>query len=541
MAEPMLWYDAERVRSLARRTSETIEFLVRTRCDDPVGADAMSTVRDLAHGLSTTWMPAFAGIDRDTSMIGWRAGSLGGSAAHGSGPADLGDEVSDDEFIDLLDPDAHSAEIVVGGREIPMDLLDELARRWPDLDAEQQENAIVHLLAWEVLPGALVLLGGQSPLSFLPRWLDDLEIDPGFAQQVIATVAAGDGVATELQPLVDRVGTEYGDVLAAGINGVDDPIVLAGVGLVVPFTVDSATASAFVGRLSPDRRAAIDGTVILDTAGFTLGDSVVAESSDGTSWSSTVDFFGGDDAGYEGGGFVVGPDGREYPMVIPTVTTADGTYTADAWVAPGEPAVANLGGADDGWEVVGYASGVERVQAAPGALAIVLGGIAASTGLVRPAPPNSGLPSIVMHPNGPPSLSEEPPTLPTTENTPDADGMSLLVADVAVMTVNMDNQTERAYQVIFEQNDDGRIRVRVETFTLWENTDGDIIINPQHLYVDADGRLMSQGISYGAPFAVDGTQVITPGADVDGFHFDGYDFTGFPVPDAMLPAPPAEQ
>ena len=540
MAESMLCYDPDRVRSLVRRTSETIEFLDRTRCDDPAGSDAMATVRDITHRLSTTWMPAFANVDRDASMTGWNAATVGGAADCGPGPRDAAyGEMSDDELLAHLDPRAWAGG-PVGDREVPMAMLVELARRWDDLGPERQREAVVHLLGWESFPDALVLVGEQGPLAFFPRWIDDVDIDPEFAQQVITVVAAGHDVSPELQPLVDRVGAEYADVLVAGINGVDDPTVLAGVGLLVPFTVGRVTASAFVSRLGDARRDAIVGTLVLDTADFTMGNSIVAQRSDGASWSSTVDFFGHDLAGYEGGGFVVGPDGREYPIVIPTVTTANGTFTADTWTTAGAPSVADLGGGDDGWDVIGYASGVERVQAEPGPMEVVMGGLAASTGLVRPAPPNAGLPSIVMNPAHPPYLSEEPPTLPTTENVPDADGMPLLLADVTVMSMNMDNQTERAYQVVFEQNDDGRIRARIETFSLWENADGDLSINPQHLYVDAGGRLMSQGISYGAPFAIAPDQILAGSPDVHAFHFGGYDFTAFPVPDAVIPARPAE-
>ena len=72
------------------------------------------------------------------------------------------------------------------------------------------------------------------------------------------------------------------------------------------------------------------------------------------------------------------------------------------------------------------------------------------------------------------------------------------------MAAAMDNQTQRAYQVIFEENADGRRRARIQTFTLAHDGEGGVVIVPEHVYVDADGELTSETISYGSPYDTDG-------------------------------------
>ena len=73
-------------------------------------------------------------------------------------------------------------------------------------------------------------------------------------------------------------------------------------------------------------------------------------------------------------------------------------------------------------------------------------------------------------------------------------------ADGWVFAANMDNQRERAYQVIFEeQPGTGRLRARIETFTVGTDETGDVVVVPEHVWVDEDGTLMAQGICYAPP------------------------------------------
>lgn len=549
MSNSMLAYDGERVLVLARRTSDSIAFLDATRWDDPAAVEAMISLRNITHHLGTVWVPTLMRVGTDTSMTGWNAATgfaatrvTGSDTADGdladtaeSDPADLAD-LTDAELLALLDPQQATGGPPSSGQQPTLAMLEELARRWDELDPAQQQAALLDVLAWDAMPGEVLLLGAQGPLSFLPTWLEETALDPQFAASVVDAVAAGGPVPIALQPLVDAVGADYRDTLVAAVNGIDDPNQIAGLGLVVPFTLDRATATAFVDRLSTEGRRDIEQTVILDTAGLTLGGSMVARDPQGTTWNEAVGHEGATVADYEGGGFVIGPDGRSYPIVIPTVTTGAGTFTADAWTAAGQPSVAELGGEDEGWQVIGYAAGDEQIQASAGVADYVLGGLAASGGLVQPALPTEGLAYIVMSPNGPPRLSATPPTLPTTANTPDADGVPLIAADVATLALNLDNGTQRAFQVVLEQNDDGRVRARVEAYSLWATDGGEILVVPQHLYITPDGVLMNQGVSYGAPFAT-GDHIAGPPGDIPAINVEGYDFNAFAVPGAIVPAP----
>jgi hypothetical protein len=251
---------------------------------------------------------------------------------------------------------------------------------------------------------------------------------------------------------------------------------------------------------------------------------------------------------------VEGPDGARYPIVVPRVETAEGqVYTADRHdTAPGEPSVATLAGGDPGWEVVACASGVERFQAAPSLLERGLGAIAATTGQVGPLPPNAALTAIAMPINSPPYFDEVPTTpLPAEPRAsgggPDtrpptagdivagAVGLGITAGQSAVLALNLDNQNERAYQVIFERNADGRRRARVRTFRLHYAADGDVVIVPEHIFVNGDGELTAQPIRYGSLDGADGVSITSASGDVVSSAFSGDDAQPQPVTGAVLP------
>jgi hypothetical protein len=293
--------------------------------------------------------------------------------------------------------------------------------------------------------------------------------------------------------------------------------------------------------------------IVLDSTEFTLAAAITT----GGDWFHDVNgqacapFAGGS---YSGGGYVTGPDGERYPIVIPRVETAEGdVYTADLHGAdPDEPCVATLGASDPGWEVVARATGIERFQEEPESYAPLVGFFAGMTGQVRPLPPNSALARIAVRADGPPALVDEPPSagpviaLPSAANVDPADSSPGVVVDGAValavmsgqgivMAGGMDNQTERAYQVIFEENADGRRRARLQTFTLADDGDGGVVIIPQHVFVDADGRLISQTISYGSPYDTPGVYLTSATADVPPYALSGDEPFTTTVPSAVFP------
>ncbi|MGI9155030.1 MAG: hypothetical protein ACR2FG_00075, partial [Marmoricola sp.] len=64
----------------------------------------------------------------------------------------------------------------------------------------------------------------------------------------------------------------------------------------------------------------------------------------------------GSGTGYYGGGFLTGPDGRRYPLVVPQVVKGGGLFRADGnWQTP---PVQGLRGLDRGWHQVGATAGV---------------------------------------------------------------------------------------------------------------------------------------------------------------------------------------
>ena len=103
------------------------------------------------------------------------------------------------------------------------------------------------------------------------------------------------------------------------------------------------------------------------------------------------------------------------------------------------------------------------------------------------------------------------------------------------MAAAMDNQTQRAYQVIFEENADGRRRARIQTFTLAHDGQGGVSIIPEHVCVDANGELMSETISYGQPFAPDYLGVVLSMDGVASFAFSGDEPYRYEVPRAVFP------
>ena len=104
------------------------------------------------------------------------------------------------------------------------------------------------------------------------------------------------------------------------------------------------------------------------------------------------------------------------------------------------------------------------------------------------------------------------------------------------MAAAMDNQTHRAYQVIFEENADGRRRARIQTFTLAADGDGDgdVSIIPEHVFWTATATLTSQTISYGSPYGAAGDSIVATD-DVAGFALSGRAPIEYAVPDATFP------
>lgn len=84
--DEMLMYNPARLLALVGKTREAIDDLYDTTSGDPVAAEAMRTIREIAFALDTTWLPVLSRLGADTSMTAWRgtAGVISVDVADGS-------------------------------------------------------------------------------------------------------------------------------------------------------------------------------------------------------------------------------------------------------------------------------------------------------------------------------------------------------------------------------------------------------------------------------------------------------------------------
>lgn len=444
-----LLYDPARVRALAMKTTAAIRWLDGITSDEPMADDPIATLRRISHTFGTTWTPYFSQLLGDTSMVSW----LSDGPTATTGPVASGFRSVAGEGDGSERPDLVAADMV------------DLAERASAGD----DDALIELA------------------EMFTRHADDPAIMFEFRRQL------GDEGLSELVVTLESGTTLAGGALLDGSDVV-------------------AARERVLATLVPTPMA------IPSDPDFDLSESIAPCPDD--EWFNRVNpgcvDFGGPNADYAGGGIIVGPDGREYAITVPLVSDGDHhVFTGDVGpVSPGEPTVSNLNGADDGWEPVWYQSGIERFQNRPSAFDRLLGFAAGTTGLVTPLPPNGGLQFIQMRPGALPYLSATPegtpPPIgsasPSVTDTVGGSPISQTVisgsvrgADGWVFAANMDNQRDRAYQVIFEEQEaTGRLRARIETFTVGTDEAGDPVVIPEHVWVD-DGTLMSQGICYAPP------------------------------------------
>jgi hypothetical protein len=192
------------------------------------------------------------------------------------------------------------------------------------------------------------------------------------------------------------------------------------------------------------------------------------------------------DAGYiGGGGFLVGPDGRSYPLVAPYVVRDGRTYNADDGVQPGQRSVLDLDGRDPGWTTVYEKIDVERWRDDPNLGEKLLSGIGSMVGGRPNGSSESEVRALVMMPGVAPSIGSvserassepspppymvpkapdvAPPRQPETAYPGDnagaavAGGVPILIEGLAGAFM-ADQGSHAAYDITLQQNVDGRIR-----------------------------------------------------------------------------------
>ena len=191
-----------------------------------------------------------------------------------------------------------------------------------------------------------------------------------------------------------------------------------------------------------------------------------------------------DTSGYRGSGFVIGPDGRRYPLVAPYVTRDGTQYDADDGVQPGQPSVLDLDGRDPGWTTIHESIGVERWRDAPDIGQRILMGVG-STAAGRPnGSSKTDVEQLVVMPGQAPSFvlapvrSSEPAPPPFIASTTggkassaagDAAGTLIEGVGGAAMA---DLGSHAAFDVQFQQNADGRVRALYKRVYVGFDDDG---------------------------------------------------------------------
>lgn len=250
----------------------------------------------------------------------------------------------------------------------------------------------------------------------------------------------------------------------------------------------------------------------------------------------------GADAHYGGGGAVVGPDGRSYPLVVPSLRIGDQTFTGDANARPGDRTVGTLGGVDPGWVLVGARSGVDRLQATPGRFERFAVGLAGTNPNLAPRAralegdeyrhlliDGYGRPRIELEPravgsgppSSPPSLSDvrSPAFVMIDGKMVEFDRMAageesrgirragVVAANVraqraaatmssveiatsvlagASLANTFDDFDWFAYQIVFEENIDGRLRAQARSYQMAVDERGEVVIHPDLMFLDGD-------------------------------------------------------
>jgi|GEM_PF-3151475 len=283
----------------------------------------------------------------------------------------------------------------------------------------------------------------------------------------------------------------------SGASGSDVELLIAiHLGLVEPNEIDQATYDLAIG---------------LATGDFDLTDSFVGGPTfpDGTQWSDSniISDGTGPMTEHVGGGAVLGPDGRYYPIVVPIQTDADGNrYTT--------------GYQEDGWTQIGHTNGTGQfVRGLPAIGPLVIGAGVAS-GADFPATTNDDTLPGIRYRDGLPPVLTQVPAINDAVSVPGDDGYLEDVTgsptagnlfDLFIQGANgydafqnAGQNDDRAYEVAFEQHEEtGEIRAIVTTHSVGVSIDvqgnEDPTLRGDHVYLDDDNELAQVPAVYRGP------------------------------------------
>ena len=208
---------------------------------------------------------------------------------------------------------------------------------------------------------------------------------------------------------------------------------------------------------------------------------------------------------YAGGGGLVGPDGRIYPLVIPELEVngqrANLTYEHVATIDP-----ATLGGQDTGWVEVDRRVGVARVIDEVGIVSKVAAGLGVAAGLSPPRhqwASSDTLARVVLTPEGRPQIDAMPRRLPRDprqgpgppparwgRNSRRVDAVDLVTGAVegAELATRLDDPGANVYRVVFEEHEGGGRRARMYTHQLVTTEHGSSFVTMMAHGVDGQLR-----------------------------------------------------
>lgn len=230
--------------------------------------------------------------------------------------------------------------------------------------------------------------------------------------------------------------------------------------------------------------------------------------------------------GYYGGGFIKGPDGRDYPMVVPNQVVDGRSYGANAFSGH-EDDPTTLGGRDDGWRTVGKTTGRGLFGEPMGGTDkfTASGSVLMGTPVETPNVPER-LDDLTVNETGYPGLAHGPgtvgpdpvpPVSDPRDNPVDAERAPLpppgvhpetfapaqssvdlagRVGNAALFATRADDHLEYGYQLELQENAaDGRTRALLRTYQVWEQG-GDLQIRPTYGWMDQRGSYRWEHLNF---------------------------------------------
>jgi hypothetical protein len=250
-------------------------------------------------------------------------------------------------------------------------------------------------------------------------------------------------------------------------------------------------------------------------------------------WNAAVNPMCGASANafYTGGGFLKGPDGREYPIVVPNVRIKGRTYNGDLALGMNEDPIETLAGLDPGWSTIGSTQGTMHLWKT-GWFDRFAAGAAGTAGVVSTSADSRAHHAIAVNALGEPVIMAKPPVPLLSEAPPNYQGVAVRTMPVLVdghiqyvdpadttgwnrgiwrsgvssrsaaagaaagapllldqaaagvaAAITVGDQSLVHYQVVFEENADGRRRAIIRAFHVDRGSNG-FLIEPFHMYFD---------------------------------------------------------